>query len=73
MSMKILSQNDMRIRVLTQKAAVIKAALINANLDAELEVFERQFNIVELMPYITGAVAETLKKSLEIWYQDYVS
>ncbi len=71
--MKILSANDMRVRILTQKAATIKTALLNANLTDELEVFEQQFDIAALMPHITGAVAETLKRSLEIWYQDYVS
>lgn len=71
--MKILKDTDMRIRVLTQKAATIRAALVTADLQEELEVFERQFDIAELMPHITGQVAETLKKSLEIWYQDYVS
>lgn len=71
--MKILKDSDMRVRLLIQKAAIIKAALLNANHVEELEVFERQFDINALMPHITGAVAETLKKSLEIWYQDYVS
>ena len=71
--MKILKDTDMRIRVLTQKTATIRAALVTADLQEELEVFERQFDISGLAPYITGQVAETLKKSLEIWYQDYVS
>lgn len=70
---KTLSRNDMRVKQIASKAAEIQSALILKGLDEELNLFMAQYDMDLIGDQITGHTAQTLLRSLEIWYQDFVS